>query len=341
MISNDRQSTQHITTWCFGLPLAAQFDLTPQERRQLQQWRKRLILVGWICWTGIPCAFLCGIALFAIFNELLPEFMSMFLLVGLFVAIGALVCLARESLRRAKLLGRDLCAGHRLRFEGLLTEAIITNDKKLLRHLTPHQGKVLCLEVLSESGRIWRINEQPVQAWLTVTWQTTVDAPEVADIAAQWLERVDQVDGHNLDMGTRELSSAECDELRRHGRMLVRKTVWPAILFTLWATPATVMSISERKLPEGLEGVFFCFLIFCAAAADHRLITAWRQSRNLNRDANAGRVVIIQATPIDTDASHQGAEGCDSELHEILYHTETDWTVNGEPASWRKQLPMK
>jgi len=329
------------TLWCAGLPLVAQLPLAEADRRALRREAALLLVAGMVCAPLSVILFLAGLAIFAIAvsdagNEGTPVVWVLFF--GALALVGVLFVVARESFRRAKGLRGDLRAGEKLRFEGTLAEATLdeTLARLLCKRLLRNDAQPQWLEILPASRRIWRANDRPVRSWIVASWAETAEQPEVAHIAAQWLEPIGVIGDFDMQQGRRELSAEEMEELRRCAKGLWRKPLLPALLLSLWSFPLAGYAIVSHKWPAGWGGIMLALLTVSAVLLDYDLYQRLRQARCIGRDLADGFVIILNARADEEKGAEDAAPG-EEHLYEGLLHSGLLWTEDGRAAGWRKK----
>jgi hypothetical protein len=328
------------TLWCAGLPLVARLPLAEGERRALRREAALLLFAGILCAPLSVLLFLVGLAIFAMVvtdagHEATPVMWISFCVA--LVLVGMLFAVARESFRRAKGLRGDLRAGEKLRFEGTLAEATLdlTLVRLLRKRLMRNDAQPQWLEVLPVSQRVWRANDRPVRGWFVVSWARTAEQPEVARIAAGWLEPVGTIEDVDLHQGQRELSAEEKDELRRYAKDLWRKPLLPALIFSLWCFPLAAYALWTSRWPADLGGVMLAILTAVTILSDYGVFLRLRQARRIGRDLAWGFVIIVRARA-DDEKGAEGAAPGEEHLYESLPHSGLLWTEDGRAAGWRK-----
>lgn len=331
------------TEWCAGLPLVQQRPLTLEERDDLRREVVRRRGRG----IGIVALFLVLGTLFAFAAartsptaEAAQSVLTVGLILLLMVGLPATILLARDAFRQSKALSRDLKAGTVKRFAGPLPD--VSHDRTLqqLRQrglLSAGPGEDGALEVLSASGRIWRVHDRPVAGWLVTQTVEVAETPPFAHIAAQWLQPVRKEDGATLFAGARDLSAAECEELCRYARRLWLRLLPLALGLTLWLCMPITVLIVRGNLYSRLDWIRFVFLAAVTISCDVSFAASLLASRRLRRDERAGRVLIVRLegdTPLETEANAEPP--VEAGTIELLPVSRWVWTENGSPATWRK-----
>ena len=250
------------------------------------------------------------------------------------VVIGPFLLLGvRDIVQRRKALLSDLSAQSVKRFAGVFTPG--TGGEAFRQRLprpqfAPDQTTgEWSIEVLAASGRVWRVQDQPVKMWMMVPIVQVAQTPEMASIAAQWLQPVARSEQGTLLSGRRDLSPGERDELRRFARRLWLRPLPAALGLSLWLGALLGLMLSQGRLPPTIDGrVHLAFLALLTVVSDALLASALRTARRMCQDAHAGQVIIVQV--------EQVAEGREpSDVVEVLPLAGRQWTAAGRPAAWR------
>jgi hypothetical protein len=236
----------------------------------------------------------------------------------------------RQSLRHATDTRHDVQTGEVWRFAGPLDEASLTEAGAKFHQAMALQRATgeFSVDVLAHSGRLWGVNGRPVAGFQQLAIAGTAELPEGARIAAQWLEPLGDVDGHPLRVGQRDLSAAECAELRQIADSTWRRPLMPALLLTICCLPLLHSLLRNGHLPPDWRLHLTVALV--AVIADIALVRAVGIARRMGRDLRDGMVKIIQrhsATP----------QAAPPQCVELLRHAGFPWTIEGEPAYWRKR----
>jgi hypothetical protein len=319
--------TPESTSWCFDLPLVDRRALSADECAALQREAVQQRLLGWVCGSLFVVVLLIGIGVAAVVVSDHPDTPLQW---PLWVGIAApvlplLIC--RQALRRARCARLDVRAGEVCQFAGGFTNGVVQSIQ-LQPEVNPlRPGERIVLDILAGSGRLWRVNGQATRQFLECHIISTVNQPAIAGIAAQWLEPVGEVDGQQIDGGRRELSDAECVELRRIALNLWRRPLVPASILSLWCFPLLGYSLWIGRVPP--EWGQYFFLITMTAYADIIFLRNWFLARRIDRDIDNGSVLIWQKYPAPESTDPP-------QTVEHLPNSNLPWTIDGKPAGWRK-----
>jgi hypothetical protein len=190
------------------------------------------------------------------------------------------------------------------------------------------------IEVLTCSGKVWRVNGQRPGSWVSAACVEVAPTPEFAGIAAEWLSLEDGED--DVRTSQRDLSAPEVDELRRYSRRLARRRLLPTTLFAAWATAGlwsgqpNSPAVPGSDLPQALLVSLIATIAFVLYLA---LFRWFYLSYRLGRDAQIGRVVIVRV-PVPADDEDRQAEP-EHRVLEFLPSSRGLWTSDGRPAPWR------
>lgn len=325
------------TQWFQDWPLVERTPLSKDERTAISRERVRLQTFGCLLTPIFPIVFLVGLAMLA-GGDLTGRsgiLMGVSLLAFLLLSVAPLA-IANTCFKRAKAAKQDLQAGQRRRFAGVITHAMTTNDVifKLVAngHLSM-QDSTQSVDILA-SGHLWRANDRPVRGWSFVTISETTAVPEIAHIAANWLDPVAETPDGPINAGKRELTNDEKEELRQQARRKWQSTLLPAILSTAWCTPLLIYGIRQQQFPRGF---FFLLLVAATVLADIALVKGIRTAIRIRRDAAVGLALIMQG-PIGPRSRSQAPNDGNEHTIELLPAAKLVWTVDGEPADWRKRV---
>jgi len=243
--------------------------------------------------------------------------------------------------QRAKALNKDLKTGERMRFSGVISETMGEHPlvAKLIKisSLSADRTEKQSIDILA-SGRVWRVNDRPEKKWLLAMVSETATVPEVAHIAAQWLDPLPVNDNPSFSGGNRELSVTEKQELRNYARQQWRPPLLPGIGLTAWSGGICVLCITQWRLPPDFIGFFF--LLILTVLYDIALLIRISTARCIAKDIAAGNVLIVQG---DIDGYVKGESqnsAIQEQTVEFLPQSNMTWTVDGEPASWRKSTGL-
>ena len=327
--------TEELTEWCMGLPLTQRRELDEAERQKLQ--RQVNFLHG--CGIGLLllypalAAFVCIVAWATSMS--VEETKAALVVGGILVSVVILPVLllsVRDILHRRRALLSDLSAQSVKRFAGVFTPGAGGEDfAKKLRRACFAPDKTTgewSIEVLAASGRVWRVQDQPVKAWMNAPIMELARTPEMASIAAQWLQPVPLPTPDKVMGGQREMSPAEREELRRYARRLWLRPLPVAIGLTLWAGIPLSLQLFSHHAANRKSSVPFSILVGLAALTDAQFVTALRLSRRMQRDGQIGRVAIVRV-------EHSDPARPAGPVIEILPLARREWTRAGQPASWR------
>jgi hypothetical protein len=314
------------TEWCDGLPLRSTRPITPKERRQLQRERILGLVIGWPVLLSFPVVLFVALAALALAEpssggSIPPAFAV--LMLAVLVLLGWLAMVGLDARRGAARVKLDLKVGSVKDFS--LPESSIQSECYETATATTH------FEILAGSGRIWSKNGQRVGGTDIRTVTLVAGVPAFAGIASQWLEPAGNVAGSPLDVGSRELSTAERAELRAHAAATWRRPLLWTVPLSLWYWPLQIFIVLSGR---GLEGFWsklhFAWLAWITIGADVAYVYAVRRAIALNRDAREGRVMIGRIR----DVYPEGDRVSDFEF-ELLPVSRIYWTEQQRPADWR------
>lgn len=319
--------------WCLGLPQTACVPLSTEEILTLRRERRRLLVWGWVLLLLFPFCLLGALLVLVALSPLaLSKSVTMAVAFTVFLVAALVLATGKQFLTRAHTNAKNQRQGEKRIFAGVVPEEL-RGDPSLRRLLQDGYLQPLTeeqvFEVLAPSGRLWQVNAQPVRRWMTLDISTATNPPENAHIAAQWLEPIGEVDGQQVLGGQRELSAAEGEELRRIAGRLQRTPLVPALLLSLWSLLAVGFAVYKWVLPTDLP---FYGLLGVTLLADAALLHGVLKARRLHRDLAEGFVFILQGS----ETPEQDPDDEKNRLIEVLSVSHVVWTVDGQPATWRR-----
>lgn len=330
------------TEWCVGLPLIGQRPFEPEEQEYLQRLAQRLRWYGIMAVLSYPLLVCCFGVIEWIATSSIAQAKEAMMISGLLLLV---VCLPMQLLairdafgRRKALLG-DLRCGFVKQFAGMMapdvgTEATLIKLRQA--RIVPRTGTGhWSLELLPASRRMWRVQEQRVKPWIIANVVEVAQTPEMAGIAAQWLQPVTRNDDETLLGGRRALSQAERDELLRYARHAWTRPLPGAIGFTLWAGVRISSLLLHPLLNTGINWIFFTLFVFFTLLMDVALVMQVLLSRKLRQDAQAGHVIIVGVEKNAPSVSRVTPADTVPMIREVLPHSKREWTQEGRPAVWR------
>jgi hypothetical protein len=341
-----------------GFRRAGRRALTPAERRVVRN-RSRWL---WLQSAGAALGFWI-VFLFALGTGVLIEeaqgssrFTVTAVTILLFAGTIALFLAARSFLRESRALGQDARRGYVQRFTGVLPppEAIEPRLQSVLEVglLKRDRATPQWFEVLPHSGFLWQANGARPRRWIPLMPPMVVElaeTPAFARIAAEWAEPVAGAEAP-VRVGQRELSPDEVRELRQQ----LRRALWVRLAWvipcTAWFGTVVVLGIREGHLPQRLDVTYFHnlreFLTFfhdiaallvlslATILGNVALIRGLREAWMHAREAQIGQVVIVRR-PLEDEEAPEEAPTAWVTL-ELLPVSEAVWTIDGEPAGWRR-----
>jgi hypothetical protein len=165
------------------------------------------------------------------------------------------------------------------------------------------------------------------------------ETPAFAAVAAEWTEPVSG-EAAPVRVGQRELSPDEVRELRQQLRRALRARLAWVIPSNLWFWTVLGLGLREGHLPRPSGWAFwhdaasFLLLGVGAILGDLVLIRSLREAWLHTRDARIGRVVIVRSPLVDNEAPEEAPAAWVT--LEVLPVSEAVWTIDGEPAGWRR-----
>jgi hypothetical protein len=309
--------------WCAGLPVTRTRQLAVEELRRLR-WRRRSTMataLGWL--VGVPLVLVACAASISILLAPAEWFMSIVVVLGLFVAGPLCIVMSNDYFKRASALRRQSRDTEVLVCEGAATDLLVDRRglEKLRRQI--EQSSPIVLEVLKDSSLVWTINGQPQQSWVVVPRGRTVARPDHARLAAQYVRPVDTADG-TFRVHQRRLSEKECSELRSY---LPSVRPMPGIVALVANVIAVAHLLAYIRRPVGVP-LIGIVLLTVAGWCDAQFVLLLLARRRMLRDLRERTVVIYQPDPA-VDAS-------EASVMEFLPHSGAEWTTGGRAAPWRR-----
>jgi hypothetical protein len=311
--------------WRAGLRVTRSRALSPAELGVITQRRRRTqaTAVAWL--LGCLAIVVLGVAGMIATPEPSAPLLATALLIAvvLAVALGTPLCfaVANDYFKRAGVLRRQSRDATVLVCEGPRTDLVLRPaDMKKLR---AEQGPSIVVEVLSQSSLVWSVNGRSPDAWIVAPRGHTVEPPDQARLAAQYVRPV-QTDQGTFRLHQRRLSPEECAELRGY----LPRLGSPRVIFALGLNViAAAHLIGYARNPEGPPWLGIV-AVTAVGWCDLQLVRLVRVWLKMSRDARDQSVVIYQSDPA-ADASIET-------VTEFLPHSGMAWTIAGRAAPWRR-----
>jgi hypothetical protein len=313
--------------WRAGLRVTRSRSLSTAELGVIAQRRRRMraTAVAWLL-SGPVIMVLCAVGIL-VAPEPREPMLSAARVIG-FVVVFALpipLCFAtaNDYFKRVGVLRRQSRDATVLVCEGPLADLVLRpgDRKKLSRHLKEESRVVL--EVLSQSSLVWSINGRASETWIVAPRGHTVEPPDRARLAAQYVRPVETERG-TFRLHQRRLSSDECAELRGYlPRLRSPRVIFALSLNVFAAAHVTEYVRNPTELPW--SGIF---VVTVVAWCDIQLVRLLRVWLRMSRDARDQSVVIYQSDP--------GADASMETVMEFLPHSRMAWTIAGRAAPWRR-----
>lgn len=343
--SESRQSASRET--CLGLPLLEERQITEEEGVMLQEEARRSLWRSFAWGCSAPFVFL---VLIFIGGSLIPDNNNASLLqvapgsIIMVLSFGlgaAFFLLANDRFKRRKTAKEDLRNGVIKCYQGFVPGV----DKDNLPEPEARSGaeariagvdisvfEPVVVEVFRDSRRLWQVNGKRVKKLICVPEEHTAFQPEQAQTAAKWVEPARVVAENTIDIsqsGRRELSTQETDEITHRARTTWRKPGLLALLFTAYLGAQAIRQW-QGGLGVNLQWSTYIYIALLIWIDVKSAKIAWRSWR-LSKDVNLG-IAIITRYPDDMNGEEVLRKGA---VVEWLPHSNSQWTINGEPARWR------
>ncbi len=326
-------------SWCASLPASDNRPMSDNDiiaiRSEIKRYPRRIALALLL----IPILVLINIITF--YFESAPNqsdltFSSPLFLVFIVFILPVEIRYIGECLVHSRGLKADLKNGAILRFEGYLKSYNPLNETQsfLLKksYLHPDFEAFQEIELLPTTLKIYRVNGQYVRQWkIAVIGQTAV-TPEIADIAAQWLEPVGEVGDEEIYAGKRQLSISELNELYAQQKQIWKKSIPTIVCLFFLSLVGRDFDLSFTTSVRIRTAVLTIIVLgsFC------ELVSNVIRASKFYKDRKLESVIIIRhKITIDENVSGSIVED-QYKLFEFLPISRLLWTEEGHPASWRK-----
>ena len=313
--------------WRAGLRVTQSRALSAAELGTIAERRRRtqVTAVAWLL-GSLAIVVLCVAGIVAAPEPQEPLLSTALLIVVVAaVALGTPLCfaIANDYFKRVGVLTRQSRDATVLVCEGRLADLVLrpADRKKLPRHLA--DGLSVVLEVLSQSSLVWSINGRASETWIIAPRGRTVDPPDQARLAAQYVRPV-QTEQGTLRLHQRRLSADEGSELRGYLPRLGSPRVIFALGLNLIAAAHVIGYVRNPTAAPWLEILVITAVGWC----DVQLVRLVRVWWRLSRDVRDESVVIYQSDP--------AAEASIETVTEFLPHSGMAWTIAGRAAPWRR-----
>lgn len=310
--------------WYSGLRAVDVRSLTRDDIPTLNRIRRDRQMRG-VMGLGVPVAILIvGCLAYSIFNW------SDVLRIAFPAAMAA--ALAFKPWHTLPALQRQLAAlttdeanGDVLICRGLAGELLFALDTEnrlqpaALVHVA--RDEPLTVEVLPRSGAVLSVNAKGSRVWSEMQKGTTAQTSDHARAAAKFVRQIDGRDA--IAVGERAMGPEELAELVAHAPMLSR-------LDLLLATSCLALAaVSWWRAVKIVSPTLFLPVVSSIAALwlIVRAFSRWKSHRRFAADIASGRVVIIQ---------HLHDNAANGPPIEYLPLSGALWSVDHEPASWRR-----
>jgi hypothetical protein len=277
--------------------------------------------IGWL--LGFPLVIVTCAAGITLAPPLPEFFVSIVVVLAIFAAVPFCIVLSNDYFKRAGVLRRQCRDSEVLVCEGAVADLVL--ERKELENLRRRIGQSsdVVLEVLNDSGLVWSVNGHPEEARAVVPRGRTIDPPDQARLAAQYVRPIETEHG-TFRLHQRRLSEGECSELRGY---LPRVRLATGIVALLVNAIALAHLVAYTLTPVGVP-LFGIAMLTLAGWCDAQLVLLIRTRRRMQRDLGEKFVVIYQPDE-DGDASRKS-------VVEFLPHSGAEWTSGGRAAPWRR-----
>jgi hypothetical protein len=311
--------------WRAGLRVTRSRSLSTAELGVIRRQRRRTqaTALAWLL-GSLAIVVLCVAGVVAAPEPSEPLMATALLIVVvLTVALGTPLCfaVANDYFKRVGVLKRQSRDTTVLVCEGPRTDLVLRPAD--MKKLGAEQGPGVVLEVLSQSSLVWSVNGRSPEAWIVAPRGHTVEPPDQARLAAQYVRPV-ETDQGTFRLHQRRLSAEECTELRGY----LPRLGSPRVIFALALNViAAAHLIGYARNPSGPPwlGILVVTAVGWCDVQLFRLVRVWLR---MSRDVRDESVVIYQSNPA-ADASMET-------VTEFLPHSGMAWTIAGRAAPWRR-----
>jgi len=329
--------SQGTTRWWNGLPLAGQRDLTDEELLLVSQLARKTSIRR-MRWLFLPAI---ALVVFIPVSSAFPDspLASLYATLWVFLLVFC-VLWARDNDRKTRALRLDIEAGT---VDIFRPDPDISPDmySQVRGALSPDQLLSLrSVEVLNQSGCIWRVNDIAADQDL---WRKVAESalraevaatPDIAEMAAQWVEPFETEDAPGLHRNFRQLSDSEKSEILRLGRKMLWRSIPLAVVFTVWVSIPLALWMSGSKPEPGIWPLIRLACIgFVAVLRDWLAVQDLLMVSRMREDVRRGEVVVLR---VEQEGEGNNAEGAIlSPPEERLPVSWLPWTYDGRPVQWR------
>ncbi len=247
------------------------------------------------------------------------------LTLALFLALPLGLLVGRDTWRQYRIATSALMRGTLLRCRGLTANLVV--DRRTWKWLSGSgllRAEVTEIDVLEDSGLLWRMNGIEVDRWVLLPHGTTTVTPEYATIASRWTRPTETASG-TIDFNRRSLSEDELRELAHSvPRVGLVRLALVAVVNAYAIYRLVTFGSEERHVAET------AIAIALAVWSDFELVRAWLLRSRFKSDLDEGWVAIVKL-PNDPDHVEQPAS-----FAEFLPESGVEWTTDGLPAVWRR-----
>ena len=338
-------SVDNMKEWCIGMPLTGQRPLESEERENIVLEEKALRYKGLTAILISPLITVM-VMLITITNHFqgkdVHETFFISSLLCMFLLLPASILLSRDSFRRSRRLKQDLDCGIVKQFSGHLHKDLIKRGSVstlFTRQLSLNGDDEASIEVLSESFRVWKVQGSPAPSWREARTVSIAAQPEIARIAAQWLQPAQLPNGETINMGRRELSNEERAEIIRIAKKIWIRHLPMSAALSVWLVILVTLIGSDGLAHDRTQLMHLWFLAFLTFTMVYRLSMEYRRSRRLLSDERGGAVIIAEVykdAPASSVSSSPERQEAKKVVVELLSVTRWLWTEDGRPAIWRR-----
>ena len=301
-------TSRDTTIYLRGMRFLQTRPLRDDEQFDIRRRRSAALVRGILCCVAIPLVIAAASQAPVLLTDgFWPRVFFGLSLYGLpLLALTAFRCLTLASqLRRDRLCGE--------------VEVYSEMDGDGVKHYS---------ERLRFSSVVWTINDKPTAITSVEDSVPVANAPEAAEMAAQWLAPCMESTEKRYFANRRQMTLTESLELRRHQLQLAWVRWRGLYAFDLFVV--LVLALSATGTALGAYDRLGALALIVALLGFHikALKDLWT-AFTLSGDIAQGRLLIVK---VERDEAT-------SPIYEVLPKSGMPWSVDGSPAPWRLGLP--
>ena len=338
-ISPSKESNDHGSVFCAGLPFVGLRDISPGEEEILKQESRSnsAYTVVWLVLAGLsivaPLLIAVGLSLLFTFSSAAENVLVVLIVAVSLAGFTVTLILADKAFRRYRITKRTLSQGRLRIFQGSIDDEDPTDQERErlveIGILEPHKTVPLTLELHALDDVIFTRNDSRPRKWIAVGLTTAAPIPRNAarfNVPSEWEIPMDG------SFERRRLTLSEKKELMDYARH-IRRWRWLQIFLGVWFAGSLIRLIA---MLAGLETETTIQIWVVIAVAGSGLWYWWqdRKARIFDEDAELGWALAFDAehssSIVEIDRAFTGEV-------EVLPASGLIWGIKGKPAAWRRQ----